>query len=148
MTVAVKSAAAAATGGLKGRGGGGAGRGRTSEERTSAGGAVTRTLAATRTMTISFYFLRSFVSLAQTFNFYFYRRPCHFFVPPSPPTHQPGSTARLHQPSHRDILECISRSGDLFLLFRAFVSVILYRLQVCASRRNCKVTSLRNSCNL
>lgn len=44
------------------------------EERTFRGDAVTRVVAATRTMTISFYFPHSFVSLAQTSNFYFLRR--------------------------------------------------------------------------
>jgi len=58
-----------------------------------------------------------------------------------PPTRQPGSTARLHQPPRKGILERISRSGDLSLLFRVFVSVIPYRLQACVG--NCETTQGR-----
>lgn len=54
--------------------------------RTSTDGAVTRVVSATRMMTIPFYFPRSFVSLAQAFDFYFSRRSCRLFNPRSLPS--------------------------------------------------------------
>lgn len=65
MTVVVKSAD---------------GRKRPRGENTRGCGAVTRAVAATRMMTILFYFSRSLVSLAQAFDFYFYRLPLLFFL--------------------------------------------------------------------
>lgn len=94
MTAVVKSA----VGKKKGRWRRGR-RGEMGEENSH--GAVTRVVAATRTMTIPFYFPHSLVSLAQVFDFYFSRRPCHFFNPreftPSACAAR-GVTTKYHSP--------------------------------------------------
>lgn len=70
----------------RGRGGGGKKRKEGGGETSRSYGAVTRVAAATRTMTIPFYFPHSLVSLVRAFDFYFSRRPRHFFNPRrSPP---------------------------------------------------------------